>query len=89
MKGKSGEHLVIKVPVGTIFKSLDGQVVYDLSEKKSMFVGARGGAGGKGNHYYLSNDNKRPKQFEPGNLGEEFTYNVELKLIADAALVDI
>lgn len=79
--------MIIKVPVGTIFKTLDGQIIYDLNKNNSMFVGARGGAGGKGNYYYLSNDNRRPQQFEPGHVGEELAYNIELKLIADAALV--
>lgn len=87
MKGKSGQHLVVKVPKGTIFKSEDGEFIQELDENKPMFVAARGGAGGKGNHYYLSNDNKRPKEFEHGHKGEQFVYNLELKLIADAALI--
>ncbi|RNA25618.1 mitochondrial ribosome-associated GTPase 2 [Brachionus plicatilis] len=87
MKGKSGQHLVIKVPVGTIFRSDNGHIIEELNEKKTMFVSARGGAGGKGNHYYLSNDNKRPTQFESGHKGEQFVYDLELKLIADAALI--
>ncbi|CAF0776776.1 unnamed protein product [Brachionus calyciflorus] len=86
MKGKSGQHLIIKVPVGTIFKSETGEV-HELTEKKPMFVAARGGAGGKGNYYYLSNENRRPKQFEAGHKGEQFIYDLELKLIADAALI--
>ena len=43
----------------------------------------------KGNSYYLTNDNKRPRQFEYGNVGERRTLNIELNLIADAALVKI
>lgn len=57
------------------------------AEKISSYVAARGGAGGKGNHYYLSNDNRKPRQFEVGHVGEKKTYHIELKLIADAALV--
>ena len=87
MKGKGGEHLVVKVPVGTVLKTQDGQVCFDFKTKTSKFIAARGGAGGKGNSYYLANDNKRPTQFEHGHKGEKFTYNVELNLIADAALV--
>lgn len=86
MKGKSASHLIIKVPMGTIFKSNTGDVC-ELTEKKPMFVAARGGAGGKGNYYYLSNENKSPRQFEAGHKGEEFMYDLELKLIADAALI--
>lgn len=87
MKGKSGQHLMIKVPNGTIVKLENGDFVQELDENKPMFVAARGGAGGKGNHYYLSNDNKRPREFENGHQGEQFVYNLELKLIADAALI--
>lgn len=88
MKGKSGQHLTIKVPVGTIFKlKNDPNSIVDLAKHDAMFVAARGGAGGKGNYYYLTNENRRPIQFEPGHPGEEFTYDIELKLIADAALV--
>ena len=77
----------IKVPVGTVIKDEHGTIVFDFKDKNSKFVTARGGKGGKGNSYYLSNDNRKPKQFEHGHLGEKFTLNVELNLIADAALV--
>lgn len=87
MKGKSGEHLIIKVPVGTLLKDQNMELVKDLTENEMMYLAARGGAGGKGNYYYLSNDNKKPTQFELGHKGEEITLNLELKLIADAALV--
>ena len=87
MRGKDGEHLVINVPVGTIFKDQNMSIIKDLSESDMTFMAARAGAGGKGNHYYLSNDNKEPTQFEHGHKGEVVTLNLELKLIADAALV--
>jgi GTPase len=48
MKGKSGKHLTIKVPVGTVLKNQAGQLVYDLAQKGASFIAARGGAGGKG-----------------------------------------
>ena len=88
MRGKNGEHLVIRVPVGTIFKKPnDSNFFIDLANNDTMFIAARGGAGGKGNYYYLTNENRKPTQFEHGHLGEEFTFNIELKIIADAALV--
>jgi len=88
MKGKSGQHLLIQVPMGTIFKDLNDDVVFEISQNEPMFVAARGGAGGKGNHYYLSNENRKPMQFETGHAGESFNFFLELKLIADAALVN-
>ena len=87
MKGKSGEHLVIKVPNGTIFKRPDGQEIVVLDRKISKFIAARGGVGGKGNHYYLTNENRKPMEFELGHEGQEVSLNLELKLLADAAFV--
>lgn len=97
MRGKNGQHLTIKVPIGTIFKIITTQEKeeqqqkneVDLNKHDQMFIAARGGAGGKGNAYYLTNENRKPIQFEHGHPGEIFTYNLELKLIADAALVSI
>ncbi len=45
--------------------------------------------GGKGNYYFLSNERRRPVDFEPGIPGEQAILNIELKIIADAALVFI
>ena len=88
MSGKSGKHVVIKVPPKTILRDESGEIVVEMNEHKTAkFVGARGGAGGKGNYYYLSNDNKKPKQFELGHKGQQKVYHMELRLIADAALV--
>ena len=46
MKGKSGDHLEIKVPVGTLLKDQNDVIVHDLCGQKSKFIAARGGAGG-------------------------------------------
>ena len=90
MRGKDGKHVVVKVPPGTILRDAAGNLVVELNQDKiKKYVAARGGAGGKGNYYYLTNDNKRPKQFELGHKGQENLYHMELKLIADAALVRI
>jgi GTP-binding protein len=74
--------------MGTIFKDLNDDVIFEITDNEPMFVAARGGVGGKGNHYYLSNENRRPTQFETGHVGESFNFLLELKLIADAALVN-
>jgi GTP-binding protein len=50
---------------------------------------ARGGQGGKGNYYFLSNEKRKPTEFEYGHEGQSMTLNIELKLIADAALVNL
>lgn len=88
MTGKNGKNVLVNVPTGTILRDEAGELIVELNQDKiSSFVAARGGAGGKGNYYFLSNDNKRPRQFELGHKGQQKLYNMELKLIADAALV--
>ena len=52
-----------------------------------MFIGARGGAGGKGNYFYLSNSNRAPMEFEEGGRGEERLLHLELRIMAFAGLV--
>ena len=89
MHGKNGEHLFIRVPVGTVLKDASTlEVVADLHHKKSKFIVCRGGAGGKGNYYFISNYNKAPREVEAGHKGQEAVIRLELKLIADAALVN-
>ena len=88
MRGKDGRHLQVAVPDGTVIKNELGEIVVELNAAtQPKHVVARGGSGGKGNAYFLSNLNRRPTQSEPGRPGQQFIYHVELKLIADAALV--
>ncbi|XP_013402100.1 mitochondrial ribosome-associated GTPase 2 [Lingula anatina] len=86
--GKSAEHLYIEVPTGTIFKELETQkLVADLSSEGDMFLAARGGAGGRGNHFFLSNEMRVPRICEEGGRGEEEQYLVELRVMANAGLI--
>uniref|UniRef100_A0A0N5AAQ7 OBG-type G domain-containing protein n=1 Tax=Syphacia muris TaxID=451379 RepID=A0A0N5AAQ7_9BILA len=86
--GKSAEHLIIKVPVSTFFRnSYDGEVVASLNADKSIFLAARGGAGGKGNQFYLTNEVRKPLKAELGGIGEEVQYDIEMRVMAVAGLV--
>lgn len=87
MKGKNGENLVIQVPVGTLIKNKNNEFVFEFNKNKSQFIAARGGTGGKGNAYFLSNERRAPSDYECGHKGEEYSLKIELKLIADAALI--
>ncbi|RWS31553.1 mitochondrial ribosome-associated GTPase 2-like protein [Leptotrombidium deliense] len=87
MFGKSGEHTVVLVPVGTLVKKETGETVADLDIHGSKFLAARGGAGGKGNHFYLSNKNRHPAIAEVGARGEENVWVLEMKTVANAGLV--
>ncbi|XP_076336162.1 mitochondrial ribosome-associated GTPase 2 isoform X2 [Tachypleus tridentatus] len=86
MHGANGEHTIIQVPIGTSIR-LNSKVVGDLDIEGARFVAARGGAGGKGNHFFLSNENRHPNVAELGALGEERVYILELKIVAHAGLV--
>ncbi len=78
----------IRVPVGTlVFDHDSGNFLCDLKEDGQEFLSARGGRGGKGNLRYASSVNRTPKQFQPGEEGENKTLDLELKIVADAGLV--
>lgn len=85
--GKNAEHLVIDVPIGTVVKNGEGTVVGDLHEEGVMFVAARGGAGGKGNHFFVTDTEQSPEICEYGGTGEDLQYTVELRSMAHIGLV--
>jgi GTPase len=86
--GKVGSDLVVAVPVGTVVKDRNGgEVLADLAAEGHRWLAARGGRGGRGNGSFLSNRRRAPAFAEQGEVGEEFWFNIELKLMADVALV--
>jgi Obg family GTPase CgtA len=88
MHGKSGEDLVLRIPLGTLVKDADsGEVLADLTENSQRVVVARGGRGGRGNARFISNANKAPTLSENGEPGIERWLVLELKLLADVGLV--
>ncbi|MBO0747051.1 MAG: GTPase ObgE [Acidimicrobiaceae bacterium] len=85
--GRSGADLIVPVPEGTVVRTLDDQVVADLSCEGDRWLAAAGGQGGKGNARFLSNRRRAPAFAEQGEVGVEAWYDLELKLMADVALV--
>nr|CAG4652031.1 EOG090X0ACU [Triops cancriformis] len=85
--GKNADHTIFNVPVGTMFKNSRGEVVADLCEDGAIFVAARGGAGGKGNHYFVTDIEQAPEIAEYGAEGEEVSYIVEIRTVAHVGLV--
>jgi GTPase len=86
--GKNAEDVILLVPPGTIVRDRDrGNVLKDLVAPGEEVVVAKGGKGGRGNVHFKSATNRAPKQFEPGEEGEERWISLELKVIADAGLV--
>ncbi|XP_005362811.1 mitochondrial ribosome-associated GTPase 2 isoform X4 [Microtus ochrogaster] len=84
--GRGGAILYIQVPVGTLVKE-GGEVVADLSHPGDEYVAALGGAGGKGNRFFLANDNRAPVTCTPGQPGQERVLYLELKTVAHAGMV--
>ena len=86
--GKSAEELIIRVPEGTTIYELEGeQVLADLASHGDRWLAARGGRGGRGNSRLLSNKRRAPTFAEQGEEGEEKWLRMELRLLADVALV--
>ena len=84
--GKSGEDLIVKVPVGTLVKR-DGEILADLKFDSEEAIIARGGDGGFGNAHFKSSVRQTPRVAELGEAGEAFEADLELKLLADVGLV--
>jgi GTPase len=85
--GARGQDLVVPVPVGTIVRAKDGLFLADLNSPGERLLAARGGRGGHGNARFLSNRRRAPAFAEQGEVGEERWLDLELKLLADVALV--
>jgi GTP-binding protein len=85
--GRMGEDLVVRVPLGTLVKDSDGNLLADLTEAGTEWVAARGGKGGLGNQHFASARNQAPRKCTPGQPGEERELFLELKLVADVGLV--
>ena len=85
--GASGDDVVVPVPIGTVVRTQDGDVLADLSADGVRYLAARGGQGGRGNARFLTNRRRAPSFAEQGEHGEERWLVLELKLMADVALV--
>jgi GTPase len=86
--GREGGDVVLKVPVGTIvYDDETGEKVFDFSEADQRIAIARGGRGGRGNARFATSVHQAPREHEAGRPGEERSYRLELKLLADVGLV--
>jgi GTP-binding protein len=88
MTGKSGEDIVIRVPLGTIITDEEsGDQVGEVTEQGQQLLVARGGKGGLGNVHFKSSTNRAPRQTVPGTPGESRMLQLELKVLADVGLL--
>jgi GTP-binding protein len=88
--GKSGEDLILKVPLGTqVFEEDNKTLIYDFAKISEEFIAAAGGKGGLGNTRFKSSTNRAPRKFTKGTKGEEFTIWLQLKTIADIGIIGL
>ena len=85
--GKAGADLEVGVPIGTVVRDSTGAVLADLAHDGDRWLAGRGGQGGRGNARFLSNRRRAPAFAEQAELGEERWLDLELKLMADVAIV--
>ena len=85
--GRRGDDLVLKVPPGTVVKDDDGTVLADLARPGQRVTVLTGGRGGRGNAAFVGPRRLAPSFSEQGEYGDEAWFSLELKLIADAALI--
>lgn len=93
MHGARGEDLVLKVPVGTVVREYfedekeAGELLADLTHDRERVIVAEGGFGGRGNTHFVTSTRRAPAFAELGEPGQEGWIELEVKLMADAALV--
>ena len=95
MHGATGDDLILKVPVGTVVheyfeeKKETGELIADLTHDGERVIVAEGGHGGRGNIHFVTSTRRAPAFAELGEPAQECWIELEMKLMADAALVGV
>ena len=90
MTGASGSDLILKVPVGTLITNREtGELIFDVTEHGQQFVACEGGLGGKGNRAFKTSVQQTPNFAQNGQPGIGIEVHLELKLLADIALIGL
>ncbi|MDR2204579.1 MAG: GTPase ObgE [Flavobacteriaceae bacterium] len=87
LTGAAGKDVIIEVPIGTIAKNENGEIIGEILENAQEIVLMKGGKGGLGNEHFKSSTNQTPRYAQPGLPGEEGYITFELKILADVGLV--
>jgi len=87
-QGRKGDDLFLKVPVGTVIREENNPaILFDFVRSGQKFLAAKGGKGGRGNASFVTSSHQAPRRAESGQPGEEKSFILELKLIADVGLI--
>jgi GTPase len=90
MQGAAGDDLILKVPVGTlIYNRETGDLLADVTEHAQQYMAAEGGRGGHGNAHFKSSTNQTPRFAQNGEPGTHIAVHLEIKLLADIALIGL
>jgi GTP-binding protein len=87
MTGSRGADALIRVPLGTLVRDEEGNLLADLVEAGQEFVLLKGGRGGRGNSRFVTSRHQAPRRADPGEPGQQAVVRLELRLLADVGLV--
>lgn len=85
--GADGNDMILEVPIGTIAKDDEGNILMEVTEDGEEKILLVGGKGGRGNIHFKTSTNQTPRYAQPGIPGQEATITLELKVLADVGLV--
>ena len=86
--GRNGKDIYLDVPLGTVAKDAEtGEVLFEITEPGEEKIIVKGGRGGLGNANFKTSTNQTPRYAQPGELGVEGWFILELKILADVGLV--
>jgi len=89
MNGRDGRDIEVFVPIGTMVKNEEGQVIVDLDHDGFRYMIAEGGKGGLGNQHFATSINRTPRYAQPGISVEPAIFFLELKCMADVGLLGL
>ncbi|PIE50285.1 MAG: GTPase ObgE [Flavobacteriales bacterium] len=87
LTGADGKDVYIEVPIGTVAKDEEGEIIGEILEENQEIILKAGGKGGRGNVHFKSSTHQTPRYAQPGLEGQEGYVTFELKVLADVGLV--
>ena len=86
--GRSASDIYLPVPLGTVVRDVSsGELIGEVVESGEALLVAKGGRGGRGNARFATSTHQAPREWEPGEEGQDRHIELVLKLIADVGLL--